>query len=132
MEKIDLSKELDIETKLIESRDNLQIQYLQDYTYSKKDAIIIDSSHIASTLQKYLAKLGFQNIYLCRTPKEGLEVFTKLVKMGKLIPVILNDSVDKNIKDVIRELLDIDSGVNIIVETASDKSEPVIKELFNL
>ena len=127
-----MSKELDIEEKLIESRDNLQIQYLQDYTYSKNEIIIIDNTLLVLTLQKYLVKLGFQNIYLCRTAKEGVEVFTKLVRMGKLIPVILNDSIDKNIKDVIREILDIDSGANIIVETASDKSEPAIKELFNL
>jgi len=130
--KTDLSKELDIETKLIESRDNLQIQYLQDYAYSKNEIIIIDNTSLVLTLQKYLVKLGFQNIYLCKTPKEGLEVFTKLVKIGKLTPVILNDSVDKNVNDVIKELLNVDSGVNIIVETASDKSEPVIKDLFNL
>lgn len=127
-----MSKELDIEEKLIESRDNLQVQYLQDYTYSKNEIIIIDNTPLVLTLQKYLVQLGFENIYLCRTAKEGVEVFTKLVKMGKLIPVILNDIVDKNIKKVIGELVDIDSGVNIIVETANDKSEPVIKELFNL
>ncbi len=129
---MNLSKELDIETKLIESRDNLQIQYLQDYTYSKNEIIVIDNTSLVLTLQKYLVKLGFQNIYLCKTPKEGLQVFTKLEKMGKLIPVILNDSVDKNIRSVVEELLHIDSGANIIVETASDKSEPIIKDLFNL
>lgn len=127
-----MSKELDIEEKLIESRDNLQIQYLQDYTYSKNEIIVIDNTPLVLTLQKYLVKLGFQNIYLCKTPKEGIKVFTKLVKMGKLIPVVLNDNIDKNIKDVIREILNIDSGANIIVETASDKSEPAIKDLFNL
>ena len=127
-----MSKELDIEEKLIESRDNLQIRYLQDYTYSKNEIIIIDNTPLVLTLQKYLVKLGFENIYLCRTPREGLEVFTKLVKMSKLIPVILNDSVDKNIKNVINELFNIDSGANIIVETASEKTEPIIKELFNL
>ena len=127
-----MSKELDIEEKLIESRDNLQIQYLQDYTYSKNEIIVIDDSPLVLTLQKYLVNLGFQNIYLCKTPKEGIEVFTKLAKESKLIPVILNDSVDKSIKNVINEIFRIDSGANIIVETASDKSEPLIKELFNL
>ncbi len=123
---------MDIEAKLIESRDNLQIQYLQDYTYSKNEIIIIDNTPLVLTLQKYLVRLGFQNIYLCKTVKEGIEVFTKIVKMGKLMPIILNDNVDKNLREVIKELLSIESGVNIIVETASDKSEPVIKELFNL
>ena len=127
-----MSKELDIEEKLIESRDNLQIQYLQDYTYSKNEIILIDNTPLVLTLQKYLVKLGFENIYLCKTSEEGIEVFTKLAKMSKLIPVILNDSVDKNIKNVINELFKIDSGANIIVETASDKSEPIIKDLFNL
>jgi len=127
-----LNKELDMETKMVESRDNLQIQYLHDYTYSKNEIIIIDDTPIAITLQKYLVKLGFQNIYICKTSMEGIDVFTKLVKMGKLLPVIINDNVDKNMKEVISELLDIDSGVNIIVETANDKSEPIIKELFNL
>jgi len=127
-----VNKELDIEAKLIESRDNLQIQYLQDYTYSKNEIIIIDNTPLVLTLQKYLVRLGFQNIYLCKTVEEGIEVFTKIVKMGKLMPVILNDNVDKNLREVIKELLSIESGVNIIVETASDKSEPVIKELFNL
>ena len=127
-----MSKELDIEEKLIESRDNLQIQYLQDYTYSKNEIIIIDNTPLVLTLQKYLVKLGFENIYLCRTTKEGIDVFSKFAKMSKLIPVILNDSIDKNIKNVIGELFQIDSGANIIVETASDKSDPIIKELFNL
>lgn len=127
-----MSKELDIEAKLIESKDNLQIQYLQDYTYSKNEIIIIDNTPLVLTLQKYLVNLGFQNIYLCKTAKEGIEIFTKFVKMGKLIPVILNDSMDQNIKDVITELLKTDSAANIIVETASDKSEPIIRELFNL
>ncbi|MDH5570068.1 MAG: hypothetical protein OEX98_09815 [Nitrosopumilus sp.] len=49
-----------------------------------------------------------------------------------MIPIILNNSVDKNIKDVIRDLLNVDSGANIIVETASDRSEQIIKDLFNL
>lgn len=127
-----MSKELNIEEKLIESRDNLQIQYLQDYTYSKNEIIIIDNTPLVLTLQKYLVQLGFENIYLCRTPKEGVEIFTTLVKMGKLIPVILNDIVDNNVKDVISKLLEIDSGANIIIVTASDKSEPIIKDLFNL
>ena len=127
-----MSEELDIEAKLIESKDNLQIQYLQDYTYSKNEIIIIDNTPLVITLQKDLVRLGFKNIYTCKTSKEGIEVFTKLVKSGKLIPVILNDSIDKNVKDVIRDLLKVDSGANIIVETASDRSEQIIKDLFNL
>jgi len=127
-----LNSELDIETKLIESKDNLQIQYLQDYTYTKNEIIIIDNTPLVLTLQKYLAKTGFQNTYLCKTVKEGIELFAKFVKTGKLIPIILNDSMDKNIERIIGQLTDIDSGVNIIVETASDKSDPAIKDLFNL
>jgi len=127
-----LSEELDIEAKLIESRDNLQIQYLQDYIYSKNEIVIIDDTPLVITLQKYLVKLGFQNIYICKTSKDGIQVFTKLVKMGKLIPIILNDNSDKNLKAVIKELLNINSGAKIIVETASDKSDQIIKDLFNL
>jgi len=127
-----LSKELDIEAKLIESKDNLQIQYLQDYTYTENEIIIVDNTPLVLTLQKCLAKTGFQNTYLCKTTKEGIEIFTKFVKSGKLIPIILNDSIDKNIEETIGQFLEIDSGANIIVETASDKSDPNIKELFNL
>ena len=127
-----MSKELDIEAKLVESKDNLQIQYLQDYTYSKNEIIVIDDTPVVLTLQKHLVQLGFENIYLCKTPDEGIEVFTKLIKMGKLIPVILNDSVDNNIERVIKEIFEVDSGANIIVETASEKSEPTIKKLLNL
>jgi len=127
-----LSNELDIEAKLIESKDNIQIQYLQDYTYTKNEVIIIDNTPLVLSLQKYLVKVGFQNTYLCKTVEEGLDIFTKFVKGGKLIPIILNDSIDKNIRGVVEGLLDIDSGANIIVETASDKSESIIKDLFNL
>ena len=127
-----MSNELDIEAKLIESKDNLQIQYLQDYTYTKNEVIIIDNTPLALSLQKYLVKVGFQNIYLCKTVREGLEIFTKFVKRGKLIPIILNDSIDKNLRGVVEEILDIDSSANIIVETASEKSESIIKDLFNL
>lgn len=127
-----MSNELNIEAKLIESKDNLQIQYLQDYTYTKNEVIIIDNTPLVLSLQKYLVKVGFQNAYLCKTVEEGVEIFTKFVKRGKLIPIILNDSIDKNIRGVVEGLLDIDSGANIIVETASDKSESIIKDLFNL
>ena len=127
-----MSIELDIEAKLIESKDNLQIQYLQDYTYTKNEIIIIDDTPLAQSLQKYLVGIGFQNIYPCKTVKEGIEIFTKFVNIGKLIPIILNDSIDKNIRGIVEKLLDIDSGANIIVETASDKSELIIKDLFNL
>lgn len=127
-----MSNELDIEAKLIESKDNLQIQYLQDHTYTKNEVIIIDNTPLVLSLQKYLVKVGFQNIYLCKTVREGLEIFTKFVKRGKLIPIILNDSIDKNIRGVVEGLLDIDSSANIIVETASEKSESIIKDLFNL
>lgn len=127
-----MSKELNIEAKLIESNDNLQIQYLQDYTYTKNEVIIIDNTPLALSLQKYLVNIGFQRIYLCKTVKEGIEIFAKFVKRGKLIPIILNDSIDKNIRGIVEGLLDVDSGANIIVETASDKSESMIKDLFNL
>ena len=106
-----MNKELDIEEKLIESRDNLQVQYLQDYTYSKNEIIIIDNTPLVLTLQKYLVQLGFENIYLCRTAKEGVEVFRKLVKMGKLIPVILNDIVDKNIKNLIIMIIGLQKNI---------------------
>jgi len=94
--------------------------------------ILIDNSPLTLTLQKYLVQMGFQNIYSCKTAEEGIKIFTKIIKMGKMIPIILNDSIDKDIKNIINRLLKIDSCVNIIVETSRDKSDPIIKDLFNL
>ncbi|MDH5570067.1 MAG: hypothetical protein OEX98_09810 [Nitrosopumilus sp.] len=63
---------------MVESKDNIQIQYSQDYTYSKNEIIIIDNTPLVITLQKDLVKLGFQNIYICKTAKEGKKYLQNL------------------------------------------------------
>lgn len=127
-------EKFDVREKLTDSKDNLQIQYLQDLKYGKNEILIIESNPtLALTLQKYLMRLGFQNIYQCKTGKEGIETFSKLIESGKTIPVIVDDSIsDKNVKEVIRELFQIDSGAIIIIETVNDRSELVMKEILNL
>lgn len=129
-----MTSRTEIEKKLIESKDLLQIQYLKDYNYSKNEVLIIQSNRIiASTLQKYLTKLGFEKIYLCTSASDGLDIFKDLTAMNKTIPVILDDNMpDKSVRDIIRDMLNVNSGTSIIVNTAGDKSDPTIKELLNI
>ncbi|GKS66532.1 hypothetical protein YTPLAS73_00790 [Nitrosarchaeum sp.] len=124
----------ELEKKLIENNDEIQIQYLQEYKFSKNEMLVIESNAtLGLTLQKHLTKLGVQNVYVCKTGSEGLKIFMKLAKLGKIIPVILSDSIsDTKVKSIIQEILRIDSQTNVIIETANDRSDPAIKELFDL
>ena len=134
MESLSQSKKMSIEKGLAQSKDSLQIMYLRDYEYIITEVLVIENNTtLAIELQKNLRKLGFQEIYLSETGTEGIKIFSDLADMGKVIPVIIDDKIsDKDVKDVVKEILQIHPGAKIIVESSNEPTDLQIKELFDM
>lgn len=123
----------DIEKNLAESKDMLQVIYFQEYKHSTNEIIIIENNlALINTLQNYLIQLGFENIYVCQTAKEGEKIFKNLMTSGKIVPIILDDRISENISHIIKQLLAIQPDVKIIVETSFSENDPETKHLFDL
>ena len=127
-------KQLSIEKGLAQSKDSFQMMYLRDYEYVKKEIIVIENNAtLAMELQKILKEIGFQKIYLSKTGEEGIKIFSELIEIGKIMPLIIDDRIsDKKIKDVVKEILDMHPGANIIVESSNSPTDSQIKELFDM
>ncbi|MGI0046823.1 MAG: response regulator [Nitrosotalea sp.] len=96
----------------------------------KKDVLIIeDSRAISLLLAEFLKKLDYEKVHSAGTGKEGITIFQNLTNNG-IVPIVLLDYSlpDTNANEVISQLFDIRSDVKIVMETAEDKEEPVIKE----
>ena len=64
-----------------ENIDLLQIEYFSDLLISKKDVVVIEPSNpIAISMRKFLTNLGFENIYVCKDPNEGIKIFTDFIR----------------------------------------------------
>jgi response regulator of citrate/malate metabolism/predicted RNA-binding Zn-ribbon protein involved in translation (DUF1610 family) len=98
----------------------------------KKDILIIeDSKAVSALLEEFLKKLDYQNIHICNTGRSGIQVFEELVKAEK-IPLILLDYnlSDMNADDIMVEIFRIRYDAKIIIETASEKADESIKNVF--
>lgn len=125
---------MSIEIGLAQSNDSFQMMYLRDYEYIKTEILVIeDNTTLAMDLQKILKKIGFQKIYLSKTGEEGIKIFSELIEIGKIMPIIIDDKIsDKNIKEVVKEILISHPGAKIIVESSNAPTDPQIKELFDM
>jgi DNA-binding response OmpR family regulator/RNA polymerase subunit RPABC4/transcription elongation factor Spt4 len=96
----------------------------------EKDILIIEDSQATSLLiTEFLKKLGYEKIHSANTGKNGLEIFQKLVNSGMMPIVLLDYSLpDTNANEIISELFKIKPDVKIILETAEEKEESVVKE----
>ena len=120
------------EKNRLENIDRLQIAYLTEVPNSAKDVIVIEESEpITITIHKFLIDLGFENIYICKNPREGIQIFSDFANNEINVPVILDDSYS-NSKETIDEILEINSNANIIILTTKEKNEPDIIELINM
>jgi len=123
-----------IEKNNLENIDLLQIEYFSDLDISKKDIIVIEPSEpIAITIRKFLTNLGFENIYICKDPNEGIKIFADFVGNEISVPIIIDDNLSKqNIKDIVKEILEIQPSANIVIITTKEKTDSHITDLFDI
>ena len=123
-----------IEKNKLENVDLLQIEYFSDLSISKKDIVVIEPSNpIALTIRKFLIDLGFENIYVCKEPDEGIEIFTDFIGNDISIPFIIDDNLpNQNLKKIIEEVLEIQPSAKILIITAKEKTDTRITELFDM
>jgi response regulator of citrate/malate metabolism len=98
----------------------------------KKNILIIeDSIAVAVLIQDFLKKLNYQNIEICNNGRSGIQAFEELVKSNKIPVVILDYSLpDMNADDIMSEIFRINPDTKIIIETANERTEESIKNVF--
>jgi len=122
-----------IETKELENKDLLQIEYLSDLVISKKDIVVVEPNNtIKIAIRKFLIKIGFENIHVCNEVKEGIQIFSHFIGKDISVPIIINSGLNKNVKNSITEILEIQPNANIIITTAKEKTDPEIIKLFDI
>jgi DNA-binding response OmpR family regulator len=123
-----------IEKNTLENVDLLQIEYFSDLPVSKSDIVVVEHSDpIVIMLRKFLINIGFKNIYVCRKPSDGLKIFSDFINNEINVPIIIDDNTSAgNIKDIVREIFEIQPRANIIITTAKDKSSSQIIELSDM
>jgi len=99
---------------------------------SQKSIVIIeDSLAVATLIQDFLKKLGYQNVHICNNGRTGIQVFEEIVKSGKLPIVILDYSLlDMNADYVMLEIFAIRPDAKIIIESANEKTDDTIKNVL--
>jgi DNA-binding response OmpR family regulator len=123
-----------IEKNKLENIDSLQIEYLSDVPISKKDIVVMESSApIAITIRKFLADLGFENIFVCENPADGIKIFSDFINNEINIPIIIDSSIlNGSIKNIVNDIFEIQVSANIIIITTKEKDDIQIRELFNM
>jgi len=98
----------------------------------KKSILIIeDSLAVATLIQDFLKKLGYQDVRLCDSGRTGIQVFEELVKASKLPIVLLDYSLpDMNADAVMSEIFAIRPDTKVIIESANEKSDDTIKNVL--
>jgi response regulator of citrate/malate metabolism len=98
---------------------------------TKNILIIEDSLAIASLIQEFLKKLGYQNIHISDTGKGGIAVFEDLVNSNHLPIVLLDYGLpDMSGSEVMNTILSIRPNTKVIIESASEKADETIKDLL--
>ena len=106
-----------IEYKTKQTKDTSQILILENELISK-DAILVieDSFPIQALLQKYLLSLGYKDVYTAETGKEGINLFKNLADLGKIVPVLLDDSLpDYSAVEVVTSIFQVYCAAKIMV-----------------
>ena len=100
-------------------------------TKTKNILIIEDSLAISTLLQEFLKKMGYQNIHICDTGKGGIDVFNDLINSNNVPIVLLDYSLpDMDGNEVMDIILSVRPDAKVIIESASEKADEVIKNLL--
>jgi len=91
--------------------------------------IIDDALTIVLLIKEFLKKLGYENVQYSQKGSEGVELFREMVQSGKEPVVLLDFNLgDTTGLEILTQLLEIKPNSKVIMETASDKQEDVIKK----
>ncbi len=121
-----------IEKNKQENIDLLQIEQFSNLVISQKDIIVVESnSTIAISIRKFLVKIGFENIKICKETKEGIQIFSHFISNDINTPLIIDIGTNRNIKKIIKEILEIQPNAMLIITTSKDKTNPEIQKLFD-
>ena len=122
-----------IEKNKKENIDLLQIEQFSNLVISEKDIVVVEpNSTIAIIMRKFLIKIGFENIQVCKEAEEGIQIFSHFINKEINIPIIIDSGSNKNIKNTIKEILEIQPNANVIISTAKEKTDPEILKLFDI
>jgi len=102
-------------------------------TSSQKRSILIieDSLAVATLIQDFLKKLGYQNVHVCDSGKTGIQVFEELVKADELPIILLDYSLpDMNADAIMSEIFTTRPDAKVIIESADEKTEDNIKNVL--
>ena len=96
---------------------------------SQKSILIIeDSLAVATLIQDFLKKLGYQNVHICDSGRTGIQVFEELLKSDKSPIVLLDYSLpDMNADAVMSEIFAMRPDAKVIIESANEKTDETIK-----
>ena len=99
---------------------------------SQKSILIIeDSLAVATLIQDFLKKLGYQNVHICDSGRTGIQVFEELLKSGKSPIVLLDYSLpDMNADAVMSEIFAMRPDAKVIIESANEKTDETIKNVL--
>ena len=113
--------------------DLLQIEYFSDLPISKKEVLIIEPNDpTAIILRKFLLDIGFEEIHICKEIKEGTEIFYDYISKDVNIPLIIDIGTSKNIKNAIKEILEIQPSAMILVVTTKERTDSELIQLLDL
>jgi response regulator of citrate/malate metabolism len=101
---------------------------------TKDDVLIVEDSPVTGELLKsYLEQLDYFQIHICATGKSAVETFKSLVRK-KIEPIVLLDYSlpDITAHSVFTQMLKIKPNVHVILETATEREDPGIKDLIRL
>jgi len=92
--------------------------------------IIEDSKATCLLLKEYLKGMGYSDVSMAETGKDGLDTFKKLHEKG-IKPIILLDYFlpDMDARSIMTQLLELEPTVRVILETATEKSDAGVTEL---
>lgn len=98
----------------------------------EKDVLVIeDSPAVGILLKEFLNKLGFKKIRHCQNGETGMESFKELVESGNVPLVFLDYNLpDMSGYSIMTQMLTIRPDAKIIIETAREKSEELIKDVI--
>ncbi|NDF25489.1 MAG: response regulator [Thaumarchaeota archaeon] len=93
--------------------------------------VVEDSQAVGILLKEFLHKLGFKKIRHCQNGKTGIESFRELVDSGNVPLVFLDYNLpDMNGYSIMTQMLTMQPDTKIIIETAREKSEDLIKDVI--
>ncbi len=122
-----------IEKNKQENIDLLQIEQLSDLPISKTDIVVIEpNSTISIMMRKFLVKVGFENIQICKEAKEGIQIFSHFISNDINTPIIIDSGSNKNLKKIIKEILEIQPNAKAIISSAKERDNPEILKLFDI